>query len=64
MNIILNILYIFFILNGLFWSLATHKQHCELATFFKIKKCSTHIQHILFGIINLLIGILIKQSFI
>lgn len=64
MELIYNILYIIFIINGLFWSLATHIQHCNVANFFNIKKCpGTHIQHILFGIINLVIGIIIKQSF-
>ena len=49
MNLIYNILYIFFVLNGLFWSLATHTQHCYFAKIFNIKKCpGTHIQHILF----------------
>ena len=65
MNLIYNILYIFFILNGLFWSLATHAQHCDFAKIFNIKKCpGTHIQHILFGIISLIIGIIIKQTII
>ena len=65
MELIYNILYIFFVLNGLFWSLATHTQHCDLAKIFDMKKCpGTHIQHILFGIISLIIGIVIKQSFI
>jgi len=60
-DIIYNILIIFFIINGLFWSLATHKQHCDLGKLFNIKMCLSHGIHITIGIISLSIGILIKQ---
>tara|TARA_Y100000389_G_scaffold118498_1_gene115660 strand:+ start:3060 stop:3278 length:219 start_codon:yes stop_codon:yes gene_type:complete len=62
MNLVYDLLTIFFVLNGLFWSLASHKDHCEIARFFKIKCVSHHI-HILIGIISILIGICIKQRF-
>jgi len=58
---IYNILVVLLVINGLFWSLATHSQHCALVKYFKISKCPGHEIHILIGIISLLIAILIKQ---
>lgn len=61
MEILYNIIVLFFIINGLFWSLANHKQHCDLGKLFNIKMCLSHGIHIIIGIISLLIAILIKQ---
>lgn len=61
MELFYNILIILLVLNGLFWSLATHKQHCDFGKYFKIKNCPNHNIHIIFGIFSLLLAIIIKQ---
>jgi hypothetical protein len=61
MKLLYDILVILFLINGLFWSLATHSEHCSLASFFNIKKCPSHGIHITIGIVSLLIAIIIKQ---
>jgi hypothetical protein len=61
MKLIYDILVILFFINGLFWSLATHSEHCALGTFFNIKKCLSHGTHITIGIVSLLVAIIIKQ---
>jgi len=58
---IYNILVFLLVINGLFWSLATHSQHCALVKYFKISKCPGHEIHILMGVVSLLIAIVIKQ---
>jgi len=61
MKIIYDILVIIFLINGLFWSLATHYEHCVLTQYFNINKCLSHGTHLIIGIISLLIAIIIKQ---
>jgi len=61
MNFILNILVLLLVVNGLFWSLATHKQHCSLVDNLKISKCAKHYIHIAFGMFSLFLAIVIKQ---
>jgi hypothetical protein len=61
MKLFYDILVIIFLINGLFWSLASHSEHCALSNFFNIKKCLSHGTHLIIGIISLLIAIIIKQ---
>ena len=61
MKLLYDILVILLLINGLFWSLATHSEHCLLVSFFNIKKCPSHGIHITIGIISLLIAIIINQ---
>jgi len=61
MEIIYNIIVIFLIINALFWSLFTHKQHCKLAEMFGIKQCPPHWLHISFGIVFFILAIIIQQ---
>jgi hypothetical protein len=61
MELLFDILVILLVINGLFWSLATHSEHCSFARYFKIKKCPSHALHITIGVISLLIAIVIKQ---
>ena len=37
---------IFFLLNALFWGLASHTQHCKLASSLGIKSCPPHWIHV------------------
>lgn len=41
-----NLLTLFFLANALFWGLASHKQHCKLASMFGMKKCPPHWIHV------------------
>lgn len=61
MELFYNILVILFLINGLFWSLATHSEHCSFGRMLNIKKCLSHGTHIFIGIVSLLIAIIIKQ---
>jgi len=61
MELLYNFLIIILLLNGLFWSLATHKQHCDLGKKFNIKMCLDHNIHITIGIVSLLMAIVLKQ---
>ena len=61
MELFYDILVILFLINGLFWSLATHSEHCSFGRMLNIKKCLSHGTHIFIGIVSLLIAILIKQ---
>tara|TARA_B110000003_G_C16633234_1_gene527451 strand:+ start:451 stop:660 length:210 start_codon:yes stop_codon:yes gene_type:complete len=61
MELFYDILIIILLINGLFWSLATHSEHCALGRLFNIKKCLSHGTHIIIGIVSLLVAIIIKQ---
>tara|TARA_Y100000389_G_scaffold170577_1_gene177659 strand:+ start:209 stop:406 length:198 start_codon:yes stop_codon:yes gene_type:complete len=41
-----NLLTLFFLVNALFWGLASHKQHCKVASMFGMKKCPPHWIHV------------------
>ena len=41
-----NLLVVFFLLNALFWGMASHKQHCKVASLFGMKKCPPHWIHV------------------
>lgn len=41
-----NLLVLFFLVNALFWGLASHKQHCKIASMFGMKKCPPHWIHV------------------
>jgi hypothetical protein len=62
MEIFYDILVILLLINGLFWSLATHSEHCALGRLFNIKQCLSHGTHITIGIVSLLIAIILKQK--
>lgn len=61
MNYLIYFLFLVFLINGLFWSLASHTQHCYIFDYFKIKCPTSHTQLVIFGIINLTIAIMLKQ---
>ena len=61
MELFYDILIIILLINGLFWSFATHSEHCALGRLFNIKKCLSHGTHIIIGIVSLLVAIIIKQ---
>ena len=41
-----NLFVLFFLLNALFWGMASHKQHCKVASVFGMKKCPPHWIHV------------------
>ena len=46
MNLLVQILVLFLLLNALFWGFASHKQHCKVAASFGMKKCPPHWIHV------------------
>lgn len=36
----------FLLANAVFWGLASHKQHCKVASMFGMKKCPPHWIHV------------------
>ena len=56
-----NIIVLFFVINGLFWGLASHSQHCNLASVFGMVKCPPHYIHLLMGLISFVIAVYIQQ---
>ena len=46
MNMLTNVLALFFLLNALFWGLANHKLHCKVASMIGVKKCPPHWIHV------------------
>lgn len=61
MELLYNFFIIILLINGLFWSLATHKQHCDLGKMLNIKSCFNHGVHLTIGVISLLMAIALKQ---
>ncbi len=54
---------LFFVINALFWGLATHKQHCNLAAFFGMNKCPPHWIHVyVMGLGSFIITLYLKQG--
>ena len=41
-----NLLVLFFLVNAIFWGLASHKQHCKVASMMGVKKCPPHCIHV------------------
>jgi|TARA_B110000483_G_C17750662_1_gene372190 hypothetical protein len=56
-----NIIVLFFAINGLFWALASHSQHCSIAAMVGISSCPPHYIHLIMGIISFIIAIYIQQ---
>ena len=56
-----NIIVLFFVINGLFWGLASHSQHCNLASVFGMVKCPPHYIHLLMGVVSFVIAVYVQQ---
>ena len=52
---------LFFVLNALFWGLASHSQHCSLASMFGVVNCPPHYIHLLMGIVSFVVAVYIQQ---
>jgi len=63
MDIVYNFIVVILIMNSLFWSFFTHKNHCIVAKFTGIKNddCPSHIIHIIFGILCFILAVIIQQ---
>ena len=58
-----NLITLFFVINALFWGLATHKQHCNLASLFGMNKCPPHWIHVyVMGLGSFIIALYLKQG--
>jgi hypothetical protein len=46
MNLLRNLVVLFFLVNALFWGLAKHSLHCKVANMLGVKKCPPHWIHV------------------
>ena len=53
---------LFFVLNALFWGLASHSQHCALVSSFGISSCPPHYIHLLMGLVSFIVAVYIQQK--
>lgn len=56
-----NLSVIFLALNGLFWGLDSHENHCVVAAKMG-SPCATHKTHVTIGILCFLIAVYIQQK--
>lgn len=56
------LLVVFLVLNALFWGLASHAQHCNIAAMFGIKKCVPHIVHLTIGVLSFLLAVYLQHT--
>lgn len=54
------ILVIFFAINAIFWSLFSHKTHCDFVKMF-VKVCPEHNIHLTIGLLSFIIAFIIAQ---
>ena len=58
-----NLLVLFFLVNAIFWGLASHKQHCKVASMMGIKKCPPHWIHVyVMGLGSFLVTLYLVQG--
>lgn len=58
-----NILIIFFVVNALFWGLASHSRHCMLASMIGLKQCPPHWIHVyVMGLGSFMVSLYLKQG--
>jgi len=55
------VLFIFILVNALFWSLAKHGTHCFVASFMS-DYCPKHSVHIGFGLLLFIISVYMAQK--
>ena len=54
---------LFFLVNALFWGLATHKQHCNLASMIGMKTCPPHWIHVyIMGLGSFIVALYLRQG--
>jgi len=56
-----SIVVLLLVLNALFWGLASHSQHCNLASVFGITNCPPHYIHLLMGLVFYLTAVYIEH---
>ena len=57
------LLVLFFLVNALFWGLATHHTHCDFAAKFGVKKCPPHWVHVwVMGLGSFVAALYFKQG--
>ena len=58
-----NLLVLFFLVNALFWGLASHRQHCKVASMMGVKKCPPHWIHVyVMAPLFFLLGLYLRQG--
>jgi hypothetical protein len=57
------ILLLFFVVNALFWGMASHKEHCKFASIFGMKKCPPHWVHVyIMGLGSFIVSLYLVQG--
>lgn len=63
MNLFTKIIILLLLANSLFWGFASHKQHCNLASMFGVKKCPPHWIHVyVMGLGSFFIALILAQG--
>jgi len=63
MGLLKKTLILFLVANALFWGLATHAQHCNLAAMFGMKSCPPHWVHVyVMGLGSFLLALYLRQG--
>lgn len=58
-----NIIVLFFLANALFWGLASHKSHCNVAKMFGVNDCPPHWVHVyVMGLGSFLVALVFSQG--
>lgn len=58
-----SLLVLLLIANALFWGLASHHQHCALASKFGMKKCPPHWIHVyVMGLGSFVLALFLSQG--
>lgn len=58
-----DLLVLFLVVNSLFWGLASHKQHCSVASKFGMKKCPPHWIHVyIMGLGSFVLALFLVQG--
>ena len=57
------VIILFLVANALFWGLATHSQHCSLASALGVKSCPPHWVHVyVMGLGSFLLALYLRQG--
>ena len=63
MEMLRKVTILFLVVNALFWGLATHSQHCNLAAMFGMKKCPPHWVHVwVMGLGSFILALYLRQG--
>jgi hypothetical protein len=56
------LLVVFLVLNALFWGLASHSQHCSVASALGVSACPPHWLHLLTGVVSFIAAVVLQHK--